>query len=141
MTHTWGNQKKCVFCTSAGPAESPPETKIPTLVLARFYGWGCRSSRRRKEKGEGALISSAVVHTGSWWMQKASKITQIKSMQGEYPVSDIWTAVFFLICPCQISFSLLPDSLLITICWLSPIQTKITFRNDHIKLLLIFLLF
>ena len=42
-------------------------------------------------------------YAGSWLMQEASKITEAKSMQGQYVALDIWLASF--ICSCRLSFS------------------------------------
>ena len=64
MTRTQGIRKDCFFCTGADPAESSPKAEPRTLASASFYGWDCRGSRGKNEKGEGALISGATRAVG-----------------------------------------------------------------------------
>ena len=88
--HTIGESgKDCLLHTGAGPAESPPKAEPRTLALASFYGWDGRGLRDKRKGGEGAYQRC---YPGSWWTREASKIIEAKSMQGEYPASDIWLA-------------------------------------------------
>ena len=56
-----------------------------------------RGLREKKTNGRGHLPVALRRQLGSWWMQEASKITEAKSMQGEYRTSDICLASFILL--------------------------------------------
>ena len=83
--------------------ESSPKAETPALALAYFYAWpasGYLETFYRlprvglqglKEKKGGHL---SVVLRGQSADQETSKITEAKSMQGEYLGSDIWLALY-----------------------------------------------
>ena len=109
-TRTRGIRKDCLFCTGAGPAESPPKAEPPSpgagllLCWARFQVLGNFLSAAQVGGIAGTQGKKGGHYGDSWLMEEASKITEAKSMQTGYPAWDIWLA--FFICSYRLSFSL-----------------------------------
>ena len=103
--HTCGESEKTAYFALVLAQQSPPKAELRALALASFYAWlasgfletfywlhkWARLQGFKEIRGRSTYL---LCYTGSQLMQEASKITEAKSMQGEYPVLDIWLALF-----------------------------------------------
>ena len=97
--HTFGESEKIVYFVLV-PAQWSHLQRLslePWCLLPFMVG--IAGARREKKGGYWSVVLCGHL------ADAGSKITEAKSMQGEYPVLDIWLAPFFT-CPCQLSFSL-----------------------------------